>query len=83
MRVPNPIALLWAAWRRTQRRIDRQILWPAMVKGALGDLALARDCFRAHMQLDPAYSDLTHEQRDQYAAALGADGGEVAENGRD
>lgn len=64
-------AWIWALrpWRRVQRRIDLQILWPTVCEQA-NDSDEARVVFRLHMEVDPAYSDMTTEERNAYVEAL-------------
>ena len=52
---------LVAWWRKRQRAIDIQILWPACKENAL-DLEQARCAFMAHAAIDEAWSNL--EPRD-------------------
>jgi hypothetical protein len=56
-------------WKARQREIDAQILWPSFREQA-SSLEDARDAFRLHMAMDPAYSDMTAEQRDRYVEEL-------------
>lgn len=58
-------------WKARQRQIDLVILWPS-VREQAGTLDDARLCFRVHMEMDPAYSDLTQDERDRYAGELPA-----------
>lgn len=56
-------------WKARQREIDAQILWPSIREQA-ESLGYARFAFRAHMEMDPAYSDMTGAERDSYAQSL-------------
>jgi hypothetical protein len=60
---------LMGLWKARQREIDAQILWPSLREQA-STLDQARAAFRVHMEMDPAYSDMTAEQRDRYVEEL-------------
>ena len=56
-------------WKKRQRRIDVQILWPA-IKDNSPSLDLARAAFLAHALYDPAWESLTDAEVFQYIAKL-------------
>lgn len=57
-------------WLRQQinghrRRLDTEVLWPQLLHQARGDLRAARNAFRLHTSLDPAWRDLDEDERDR------------------
>jgi hypothetical protein len=58
-------------WRERQRAIDLQVLWPACVENAGGDLDLARAAFAAHAYHDKAWLCLGEEEIFRRVDALG------------
>ncbi len=55
--------MFWIAqwWRKRQRDIDLDVLWPAIKAGA-SDIETAKTAFLIHAQSEPAWHDLsTHE----------------------
>lgn len=48
-------------WRKRQRDIDVQILWPSLVRES-ADLGRAKAAFAFHAFRDPAWSDMDDEQ---------------------
>lgn len=53
-------------WRRRQRRVDLDILWPICKQKAEGDIAEARAVFMAHMCFDSAYEGMSQEETDEF-----------------
>lgn len=49
-------------WHRRQRKIDLEILWPA-IRSRASDLNHARDAFQIHMNLDRAWERLGEAQK--------------------
>jgi len=58
-----------AMWRRHQRRIDLDILWPICVKGA-NDLDHAKAAFAVHAFNDPAWLELGEDAIFQFIDRL-------------
>lgn len=54
-----------AWWRKRQRAIDLQILWPACRARAV-NLECARAAFIRHMAGDPAWADITEEELGEF-----------------
>ena len=52
---------LWAIvrtwWRLRQRQLDCELLWPALVDGAEGDVRWAQNAMLTHAMTDPAWRD--------------------------
>jgi hypothetical protein len=68
------IGQLWC-WLRQQRnearrRLDTEVLWPRLLHQACGDLRAARNAFRLHISLDPAWRDLGKDERDRIVDGL-------------
>jgi hypothetical protein len=61
--------LLARWWNKRRRNIDVQTLWPQCLENA-GSREVARRAFRLHMQLDPAYSDLSDDEKDMFLETL-------------
>lgn len=59
-------------WKHMQQKTDLAILWPSMkdIASAMGDANRARQAFRMHMELDPAYNYMTAAERDDYVRNL-------------
>ena len=55
--------------QRRQRQIDIEILWPTLCKNA-GNTERARLAFAYHAARDPAWADLSDEDRRQIIASL-------------
>lgn len=53
--------LITAYWRRRQRKIDIEILWPECKK-MTHNLDSARMVFIGHTMMDPAWSDLSYAE---------------------
>ena len=53
-------AFIRSLWRRRQRQIDLDILWPICVRGA-NDLDHAKAAFAVHAFNDPAWRELGEE----------------------
>ena len=51
-------ALIVGWWRRRQRAIDMDVLWPACFDMAGGDLVRARAAFSVHVLSDRAWLEL-------------------------
>ena len=49
--------LLRMAWRLRQRKLDCELLWPALVAGAEGDIRWAQNGMLTHAMTDPAWRD--------------------------
>ncbi len=49
-------------WHRRQRKIDLEILWPA-IKSQARDLLHARAMFQQHMNIDSAWRRLEEAQK--------------------
>ena len=49
-------------WRARQRAIDIQILWPACVREAKGNMDVAKAAFALHCYHDSAWSDLKQDE---------------------
>lgn len=49
-------------WKRRQRAIDKQILWPSCKEQA-PDLDTARGVMLLHASMDPAWNDLTDDEK--------------------
>lgn len=60
---------LKAWWKKRQREIDLEILWPS-IKSQAPDIQLARDAFLIHASSDPAYDDMTDMQLADYIEKL-------------
>lgn len=56
-------------WRRHQRWTDVSILWPQLLE-ASKDRDWAEAAFRMHMQIDPAYSDLSEREKTSFVEEL-------------
>lgn len=56
-------------WRKRQRRIDLQVLWPTL-KEFCDNLPQARAAFFLHMQMDSAYADLSTDEKREYVEEL-------------
>jgi hypothetical protein len=56
-------------WDRRRRDLDVQILWPQCLKQA-DDRQRALVAFRLHMDLDPAYENLTEREKDAFLETL-------------
>jgi hypothetical protein len=59
-----------APWRWMQRHADRLYLWPICKEETKGDLILARGVFFVHMNLDPAYADMSEDEKIDYVESL-------------
>ena len=62
-------------WLRQQahsrrRRLDTEVLWPQLLHQACGDLRAARNVFRLHISLDPAWRDLGKDESDRIVDGL-------------
>lgn len=62
------LILRW--WRRRQRRIDVEVLWPALLEAANGDRERASFGFHVHMRRDPAYRDMSTIEKVDFVEAL-------------
>lgn len=49
-------------WHAHQRQLDVSILWPA-IRNHVSSIELAREAFYMHTCLDPAWLDLSLEER--------------------
>lgn len=58
-----------AMWRRRQRKIDLEILWPICVRGA-NDLDHAKAAFAVHAFNDPAWLELGEDAIFQFVDRL-------------
>jgi hypothetical protein len=68
------IGQLWR-WLRQQRnarrrRLDTEVLWPVVLYQASRDIRAARNAFRLHISLDPAWCDLDEDERDRIIDGL-------------
>ena len=61
--------LLSRWWNRRRREIDVQVLWPQCLRQA-GSREVAKRAFRTHMELDPAYSDMSDDEKDMFLETL-------------
>ena len=50
-------------WRRRQRRIDREILWPSMLIVGREDDAVS--AMLKHAAIDPAWSDMSPDEAER------------------
>jgi hypothetical protein len=57
------LTMLRRWWNRHRRATDLEILWPECVNMTDGDMVAARAAFLFHTELDPAWSDLTLDER--------------------
>lgn len=55
--------------RNQQRLMDLQVLWPAL-KAQAKDLGHARYAFMLHIEYDPAYEDMSLEEKIEYVNNL-------------
>jgi hypothetical protein len=60
---------MFSWWRRWQRKTDVATLWPQCLREA-GNRDKAKIIFRVHMEMDPAYSDLSPLEREQFLENL-------------
>lgn len=56
-------------WKSYQRRIDQRLLWP-VIKDKAVDIGMARYAFIQHMDMDPAYNNMTEEEKVEYVNKL-------------
>jgi hypothetical protein len=68
------IGQLWR-WLRQQRnprrrRLDTEVLWPVVLCQASRDIRAARNAFRLHIGLDPAWRDLEEDKHDRIIDGL-------------
>ena len=56
-------------WRDYKRSIDRDILWPEMLKQAQSR-PQAEGAFLVHMDMDSAYGDMSDAEKDAYVKSL-------------
>jgi hypothetical protein len=68
------IGQLWR-WLRQRsnarrQRLDTEVLWPQLLHQASGDIRAARNAFRLHISLDPAWRDLDEDERDRIIDGL-------------
>lgn len=64
------IKWLMRAWRRRQRSIDIDILWPCCKKATGGDAAKARLMMLQHAFIDEAWSDQSPEEINKIVEGL-------------
>ena len=58
-------------WRMRQRKIDCEILWPALIAAAEGDVRWAQNGMLSHAMSDPAWrNELTEVEIYQIIATL-------------
>lgn len=48
-------------WRRRQRKVDMEILWPS-IRSQSQNLSRAKLAFRMHINMDPAWQDLSDDE---------------------
>jgi hypothetical protein len=53
--------MIFRWWRMYQRRLDKQLLWPACKEEA-PDLETARTVFLLHTEVDQAWSDVSRDE---------------------
>lgn len=56
-------------WHRRQRAMDVRLFWPTC-KSACNTLDAAKVIFRMHMDMDPAYSDLSPLEKFRFLKEL-------------
>ena len=62
--------MIFALWRKWQRLFDRQIMWREIKAQTGDDVRAARIAMRVHMEMDPAYSDFTNTEKEDYLRQL-------------